>query len=93
VFGNCVTPPVDVAVGTTGTGVLVTVGVLLGVGVSVGVAVGGVTVTLNVQLAVFWLASVAVQVMTVVPAANADPLGGVQVATTPGQLSEADGGS
>jgi hypothetical protein len=49
-------------------------------------------VTVKVQLAVFPLASVAVHVTVVVPIGNDDPLGGLQTAVTPGQLSPIVGG-
>ena len=45
------------------------------------------TVTVKVQLAVFALASVAVQVTVVVPTGNVEPLAGVQLAVAPEQLS------
>jgi hypothetical protein len=49
------------------------------------------TVTLNVHVAVLPDVSVAVQVTVVVPSGKQLPDGGVQVTTTPGQLSVADG--
>jgi hypothetical protein len=49
------------------------------------------TVTWKLQLAVLFAASVAVQVTVVVPLAKVEPLGGVQLAVTPGQLSVALG--
>jgi len=50
------------------------------------------TVTLNVQEALLPAASVAVQVTVVVPTGKNDPEGGLQFATTPGQLSLAVAG-
>ena len=49
------------------------------------------TVTVNEQVAVLPEASVAVHVTVVVPCGNADPDGGTQVVTTPGQLSLEEG--
>jgi hypothetical protein len=49
------------------------------------------TVTVNEQLAVLPLVSVAVQFTVVVPFGNVEPLAGLQTATTPGQLSLAEG--
>ena len=46
-----------------------------------------VTLTVNVQVAVFDEASVAVHVTVVVPTADVDPLAGRQAAVAPGQLS------
>ena len=55
------------------------------------VIVGGsssVTVTVKLQVAELWpAASVAVQVTVVVPFGKLEPLGGVQLAVAPGQLS------
>jgi hypothetical protein len=48
--------------------------------------------TRKLQVAVLPAASVAVQVVVVVPTGNALPLGGVQAVVTPGQLSLAAGG-
>src|SRR5688572_8888219 len=45
------------------------------------------TVTVNAQVLVLPLASTAVQLTGVVPVANVDPEGGVQLIETPGQLS------
>jgi hypothetical protein len=42
---------------------------------------------LKVQLVLLLLASVAVQVTTVVPLGKVDPLGGAQTIVAPGQLS------
>ena len=50
------------------------------------------TVTENEQVAVLPAASVAVQVMDVVPRGSGEPDGGTQAVVTPGQLSEAVGG-
>jgi hypothetical protein len=49
------------------------------------------TVTVKLHVAVFPDASVAVQVTVVVPTGKGEPLGGVQIVVTPGQLSEATG--
>ena len=49
------------------------------------------TVTLNVQETVLPAASVAVQVTVDVPTGKNDPEGGLQLVTTPGQLSLAVG--
>jgi hypothetical protein len=54
-------------------------------------AIASVTVTANVQLAVFDDASVAVQVTVVVPTLNVEPDAGVQTTVAPGQLSDAVG--
>jgi hypothetical protein len=51
------------------------------------------TVTEDVQVAVLELASVAVHAVVVVPRGKNDPLGGAHATVTPGQLSEAPGGS
>jgi hypothetical protein len=53
------------------------------------VLVGGITVTLNEQLAVLPLVSVAVQVTVVVPSGKVEPGAGEQLVVTPGQLSVA----
>ena len=45
------------------------------------------TVTLNVQLLVLPAASVAVQVTGVVPVPKLEPVSGLQLTVTPGQLS------
>jgi hypothetical protein len=45
------------------------------------------TVTVKLHVAVFVEVSVAVQVTVLVPFANVEPLAGVQLAVTPGQLS------
>jgi hypothetical protein len=45
------------------------------------------TVTVKLQLAVLSDASVAVQITGVVPLAKVEPLGGLQLVLTPGQLS------
>jgi hypothetical protein len=50
------------------------------------------TVTRKLQLALLPAASVAVQVIVVAPAGNADPEGGVHATAEPGRLSETDGG-
>ena len=50
------------------------------------------TVTVKVQLAVFFDPSVAVQVTGVVPTGKVEPDGGLQSVATPGQLSVAVGG-
>lgn len=50
------------------------------------------TATVNEQLAVLPLVSVAVQVTVVEPTGKVEPLPGVQLVVTPGQLSEATGG-
>jgi hypothetical protein len=50
-----------------------------------------VMVTVKVQALVFPLASVAVQVTVVVPTAKVEPIAGVQLVVTPGQLSVAVG--
>src|SRR6185503_6139695 len=47
------------------------------------------TVTVKVQLLRLLAASVAVQVTVVTPLANVEPLGGLHVTVTPGQLSVA----
>ena len=49
--------------------------------------VGGITVTLNEQLAVLPLVSVAVHLTVVVPSRKVEPDAGVQLVVTPGQLS------
>ena len=49
------------------------------------------TVTVNEQLAVLPLVSVAVQLTVVVPFGKAEPDAGVQATVTPGQLSLAVG--
>jgi len=49
------------------------------------------TVTVKVQLLVLPAASVAVQVTGVAPVPKLDPVGGLQVTVTPGQLSLAVG--
>ena len=49
------------------------------------------TVTLKLQLALLPEASVAVQVMVLVPLAKLEPLGGTHATLTPGQLSLAVG--
>jgi hypothetical protein len=49
------------------------------------------TVTVNVQVAVFPDESVAVHVTGVAPFGNVEPDGGVQLVVTPGQLSVAVG--
>jgi hypothetical protein len=49
-----------------------------------------ITVTVNEQVPVLLLASVAVQFTVVVPTANILPLAGVQEMVEPGQLSEED---
>jgi hypothetical protein len=49
--------------------------------------VHGMTFTVNVQVAVFDEASVAVHVTVVVPIGNVDPLAGTHEAVAPGQLS------
>ena len=51
------------------------------------VIVQGITLTVNMQLAVFPEASVAVQVTVVVPTTNVEPLAGAHTAVAPGQLS------
>ena len=50
------------------------------------------TVTVKPQVAVLPDESVAVQVTVVVPTGRIEPLGGLQTAVTPGQLSETVGG-
>lgn len=52
---------------------------------------GGSTVTVNEQLAVLRLASVAVHVTVVLPSGKTEPDAEVQVVVTPGQLSVAVG--
>jgi hypothetical protein len=47
------------------------------------------TVTWKLQLAVLLALSVAVQVTVLVPLEKVEPLGGVQLTVTPGQLSVA----
>jgi hypothetical protein len=47
------------------------------------------TMTRKLQLAVLLALSVAVQVTVLVPLRKVDPLGGVQLTVTPGQLSVA----
>ena len=47
------------------------------------------TVTVKEQLFVLPAASVAMARTVVVPLANVEPLGGLKLTTTPGQLSEA----
>jgi hypothetical protein len=47
------------------------------------------TITWKLQWVVLLALSVAVQVMVLVPLVKAEPLGGVQVTVTPGQLSVA----
>jgi hypothetical protein len=49
------------------------------------------TITVKLQLLVLPAASVAVQVTGVVPVLKLEPVGGVQVTVTPGQLSVAAG--
>ena len=49
------------------------------------------TITVKLQLLVLPAASVAVQVTGVVPVLKLEPVGGVQVTVTPGQLSVAPG--
>jgi len=49
------------------------------------------TVTVKEQLLELFEVSVAVQVTVVVPFGNVEPLAGLQTATTPGQLSLAEG--
>lgn len=49
-------------------------------------------VTLNAQAAVLAEASVAVQVVAVVPTEYGEPLTGLQAAVAPGQLSDTVGG-
>jgi hypothetical protein len=47
----------------------------------------GCTITVKLQLAILPEASVAVQVTVVVPTAKLEPVGGLQLAVAPGQLS------
>jgi hypothetical protein len=49
------------------------------------------TVTVNEQVTLLLLASVAVQVTVVVPLGKTEPGAGVQLVVAPGQLSEACG--
>jgi hypothetical protein len=55
------------------------------------VIVHGITLTVNMQFAVFPDVSVAVQVTVVVPTGNVEPLAGTHIDVTPGQLSAAVG--
>jgi hypothetical protein len=48
------------------------------------------TMTWKLQLAVLLALSVAVQVTVVLPLGKVEPLGGLQLTETPGQLSEAE---
>jgi hypothetical protein len=55
------------------------------------IIVQGITDTVNMQLAMLVLASVAVQVTVVVPTLNVEPDAGLHIVITPGQLSIAVG--